>query len=28
MHGFTPEERRDLFAYLQSEKPLAHQPTK
>ena len=27
MHGLTPEERRDLFAYLQSEKPLALQPT-
>ena len=27
-HGLTPEERRDLFAYLQSEKPLALQPTK
>lgn len=28
MHGLTPEERRDLFAYLQSEKPLALHPTK
>src|SRR5262249_14409693 len=23
LHGLTPQERRDLFSYLQSEKPLA-----
>ena len=28
MHGLTPQERRDLFSYLQSEKPAASQQSK